>query len=647
MRRAQELRPDGDGWSRLVEAPMSPSYPDHQFEEPVPGVEPTKLSRILARNGVRIITIMLLALAVGAASIWLAEPVYSARATIQIGPQPSLITGDEILADDAERAEDARALQRQVDLLVRRSTTQNVADKLNLANNPQFLREVGLHDEPAGLLRNAKVISALEDRLLVSSPSKTSIVAVHFDSRDPVVAARTANAFAATFVSDSFKRQSFTYNYARRFRRGQLELATQRLEQAERNLLAYIRSAGSAGGDTLPLREARLMDLNEAYSKAQANQIEAQERLQQASAASGMSNAISIVDLAEPPAHPTYPRPAMNLALAFLAGALVLGGDYARTRMTKKEDGAGDLEREFDAPLDVPVPPGTDIAAGSSGHRLYAPSHAEGDVERVVERDVKRVAEPVVERDLERDAGRYFHARVFGVIQLSKDSADLSHAQLDPSSRCGEAHHAIFLALDRIARTADQRVLLLTSSCPDEAKSVVAIKLSANFAAAGKKVLLMDADLRSGSLHRMLDLSNRPGLADLLGKNSTNELTEVAQHRADWGFSVVSSGEPATNPSELLASMSFADLLDQAVNLYDLVILDGPPVLGLPDAPLLSGIADATVLVLKADQTRWERAKRAMGQLSKAGAGQIGLVVSKYSSAKDFVALEYAHGETP
>ena len=118
---------------------------------------------------------------------------------------------------------------------------------------------------------------------------------------------------------------------------------------------------------------------------------------------------------------------------------------------------------------------------------------------------------------MERD----FDAPLLGVVPLPKDGENFALALVDPLSPGTEAHHAIFLALDRLARTADHRVLLLTSSCPNEGKSMIAFKLSANFAAAGKKVLMIDTDMRRGSLHRMLGLSNQLGLADLLARDST------------------------------------------------------------------------------------------------------------------------------
>jgi capsular exopolysaccharide synthesis family protein len=228
-----------------------------------------------------------------------------------------------------------------------------------------------------------------------------------------------------------------------------------------------------------------------------------------------------------------------------------------------------------------------------------------------------------------------FDTPLLGVVPLPRDGEDLLLAMLDPPPWAAEAHHAIYLALDEIVRTADHRVLLLTSISPDEGTSMIAVRLSAGFAAAGKKVLMIDADMRRGSLHRMLGLSNGVGLKDLLAADSAPDLTNVAQYCEVAGFSVVPRGDAATNPTELLASERLAEVLDEAVDLYDIVIMEGPPALGLVDAPCLSGMADATVFVVQADRTPREHAKLAIRRLAQAGAGQIALVITTCDPTKD------------
>ena len=720
---ALALTPQGDP-SRHLEGPMALNYADYDLGGPARGIDLHALWLILVRNRVMMLTIVLLALAAGAASIWLTKPVYSATASIQIDPQAPRVVGTEDVTPDAGRTENDRILQTQVDLLSSRSTAQNVADKLNLAKDPKFLREAGLQNEPAGAARTAMVTTALQNRLSVSSPRDTRIIAVRFDSQDPVTAARTANTFAETFINDNLMRRLDTYGYSRNFLQGQLEATKARLEQSERSLVNYARSAGlvdagnAAGvaghdGERGSITASSLVDLNAAYSQAQANRMQAQQRWQQAKATPVMSlpdvlanpaiqdltrqraelkatleeerqhrqddypaviqakaqiseldrqiatiaagirasignqyrvaagqesalrsnvnglkaatfneqekgvrynilkreadtnqnlyntllqryndvstqagnttNAISIIDRAQIPSLPAYPRPAMNMALAGLAGfALAIGAAIGRSRLDGKVRGPGDVERDFNAPL-------------------------------------------------------------LGVVPLAKKGENFVEALDDPRSPATEAHHAISLALDPLGRMAAHNVLLLTSSYAHQGKSMTAMKLAGNFAAAGKKVLLIDADMRRGSLHRLFGLSNRLGLADLLANGTPYRLTDAVQYCEDRGFSVVPRGRPVANPAELLASKRFADMLDEAANEYDVVVMDGPPVLGLADAPRLSGMADATLFVLEANRTSREHAKVALRRLAKAGADQIGLVISKYDAAKDVGSSDYAY----
>ena len=594
--RALPLGPHGYQSTRLVEAPMALDYGDDRHEESALGISLPVLRLGMPRGGLLALLIVLLALAAGAASIWLAKPVYSARATIQIDPQAARIPGTENIVPDAARTATDRVLQAQIDLLGSRATAQKVAKKLDLANDPLFLREIGLEDEPAGPTRSAKVAAALHNRLSVSSPRDTPIIDARFDSHDPVAAARIANSFADTFIGESAKRRQVASDYSRRFLKGQLELTTARLERSERNLVNYARSAplvaadleaaGSAEnvGELRAITAARLAALNAAYSRAQANRMRAEQRWQQALAVAQTSNPGSIIHRAQTPALPSYPRPAMNMAIAALVGALALGANIARSQT--KEDGPDEIERDVDAQL-------------------------------------------------------------LGVVPLAMSGKSAALALSDPLAPGTEAHHAIFVSLDRLARTADQRVLLLTSSCPNEGKTMIAFKLSASFAAAGKKVLVIDTDMRRGSLHQLLGLPNQPGLSDLLARDWAYELTDVAHYCADRGFSVLPRGQSVTDPAELLASRRFAELLDDAANLYDMVIMDGPPVLGLADALRLSGMADATVFVVRANQTLPEHAKLAMRRLSEAGAEQIGLVITEPHSAADSGAQDCADGCEP
>ena len=240
--------------------------------------------------------------------------------------------------------------------------------------------------------------------------------------------------------------------------------------------------------------------------------------------------------------------------------------------------------------------------------------------------------------DVERD----FDAPLLGVVPLIK-GGDIAAALGDPLSPVTEAHHSLSLALDPVVRTTEHSVLLLTSSSANEGKSMMAVKLASNLAAVGKTVLIVDGDMRRGSLHQVFGLPNVHGLADVLAKGSTISLRDAVQFSESHGYSVLTRGRCTANPAELLSSSTFATLLDDAADQYDSVIIDGPPVLGLADAPRLAGMADATIFVLEANRTSKTHAKIALRRLGEAGAAQIGVVISKYDAAKDSNTSRYGY----
>lgn len=721
---ALALTPQGDRLVRMEDLPARSGYSDYELGGTARGIDLHGIWGVFVRHWPMMLAIVLLALALGAASVMLTRPVYSAHASLQIETQEPRILAAENVTPDAPQSENSRTLQTQMELLVSRSTARNVAERMNLANDSAFLRDAGLAGTPPGNQRLAAVTSAVQSGLEVSVPGDTRIITVNYKSHDPAFAARAANMFAATFRDDSLQRRLDTYAYSRNFLQGQLESTKGRLERSERDLVSYARSAGlvdasnaagagSTDGERRSITTASLVDLNAALSAAQANRMQAQSRWQQAMATPVMSlpevlgnpaiqnltrqraeleatlqqerqrrqdehpaiiqakaqiaemdrqigtiaagvrasignqyraaagqesalrgnvnalksasfneqskgvrynilkrevdtnrnlfntllqrfhevstqaanttNPISIIDRAQVPSEPSYPRPALNMALASLAGvALALAAGFARNRMDDKVHGPGDVERDFRAPL-------------------------------------------------------------LGVVPLLKNAEDMGRALDDPRSPVTEAHHAICLALDPVARTPDHAVLLLTSTSPNEGKSTTAFKLAAHFAAADKNVLVIDGDMRRGSLHIMLDLSNRSGLADILARKNNAGLSDAVQYCDRYGFSVLTRGRSSANPAELLASGRFEALLDEAVRCYDAVIIDGPPVLGLADAPRLSGLADATVFVVEANRTSKEHARTAIRRLTDAGAEQVGMVITKYDPAKDTGAYGYGY----
>jgi capsular exopolysaccharide synthesis family protein len=147
-------------------------------------------------------------------------------------------------------------------------------------------------------------------------------------------------------------------------------------------------------------------------------------------------------------------------------------------------------------------------------------------------------------------------------------------------------------------------------------------------AQAGKKVVLVDSDLRRPSLHRFFGLSNEQGLTNLL-LSTQSSVDGYAQRTRFDNLTVVTSGPLPPNPSELLASRRLDSLLDGLKTQADVVILDSPPALPVTDACILAAKVDGTMLVVDSSKTRSQALRRAKEALTKSKTRLLGAVLNK------------------
>ncbi len=217
-----------------------------------------------------------------------------------------------------------------------------------------------------------------------------------------------------------------------------------------------------------------------------------------------------------------------------------------------------------------------------------------------------------------------------GVIpKLGKDITP-AEALIDVRSGFAEAYRSVRTALQFSTESGVPSVLVVTSTQPGEGKSTTAKSLARNFALLGKRVLLIDADLRNPSLHRVFDLDNAMGLSNCL---SGAAKPGQCIHRVDQaGISVMLSGPLPPNPAELLAGPRMISLLTQASERFDQIIIDAPPVLGLADAPILGNLAKGTLLVVEAGRTRVGAVNTTIKRLLSARSRLLGAVLTKFDA---------------
>lgn len=295
------------------------------------------------------------------------------------------------------------------------------------------------------------------------------------------------------------------------------------------------------------------------------------QRYKEVSAASGIAaNNISIIDRAEPSLKPTSPKLLLNLALAFVLGSVIaLITVLVRELFDDRVQTIDDAERKFGLPT-------------------------------------------------------------LGVIPQLKDHTSVSDELTIARSAISEAYQSAATAVLLSSASASPKVLMLTSAQPGEGKSSSTIGLASAFARLNKRTLLIECDLRRPSLKDRIGEastgSSMPGLCEYLARQASQPTIHT---HPKFRFDYILAGAVPPDPIELLGSPMLAALLSEYVGRYDQIVLDGPPILGLADAPILASRSDGMVFVVEANRSHRGRAKSALARARKFDAPIIGTILTK------------------
>lgn len=671
-----------------------------------------KIWSAIWRHRLLVMAIIAGTLAIGVLALFLVHPTYQATSSVEIEDQAVKVLGTEDTRVPSGGQDTDRLLQTQIDILKSRALAERVADGLNLAGDNRFLQAQGIRPKPT--IKREQVIQALRDNLSVSLPRNSRVVPINFDSASPALAATIANSYADNLIAGNLQRRYDTSSYSKNFLENQLTVTKARLEQSERALLDYARSAGivdpSAGGidandpggtATHSLTSANLIELNQSLAAARATRIQAEGRWQQALATPLMS----LPDvLANPaiqqmaqrraelesqyqqdlqhrlPDHPVVLQEAAAIkALDRQTNALALS---IRNSLRNQYRTAQSQESQLSATVNQLK--GATLSEQSLGIRYnilkrevdtnrelyngllqrYKEVSAEAGVTSnnisVIDRAEPPLLpispNPKINIILSLLAGlvlalgavaaletfhdgvrapdeveQRFGVALLGVIPRLKGGA--AQAQLmDRSSDISEAYQTVRASVELSSEKGTPRTLLVTSSREGEGKSTTALAMARDAAAAGRKVLLIDADMRRPSVHNLLGIRRVPGLSNMLTQQLS--VSSVIYKTDTEGLSVMPAGPKPPSPAELLGGAGFRALLTYLKDQYDQIIIDSPPVLGLADAPRLASIADGTMIVMEANRSHRGAITAAMRRLAAARANIIGAVLVKFDPKK-------------
>ncbi len=362
---------------------------------------------------------------------------------------------------------------------------------------------------------------------------------------------------------------------------GSLEADYQQALERERSLGARVEQLKSS---FLDLRR-RSIQYNIFQQEVDTNRVLYDgllQRFKEIGVAGGVGiNNISVVDPADIPQKPSSPRLLVNLVIALLAGlGLGVAIALALEQIDEAIEDPGEVERRLGLPLLGSVP------------------------------------------------------KVEGMSP--------KEALLDRKSDMVDAYLAIQTNLGFTTEHGVPRSLAITSTRPGEGKSTTALAIATMLARAQKKVILVDGDMRSPSVHHLGGVDHMRGLSNFLA--GQDDISTLTFEMADLGFTAMTAGPIPPNAGELLTGSRLPLLIERLLETYEHVVIDSPPVMGLADAPLIASRVEGVIYAVESHGIRSSLVTTALGRLAAANAHIFGGVLTKFEARKAHYGYGYEYG---
>lgn len=669
---------------------------------------------------------------------FIATPIYTATASVQIEKEATKVLDQGDLSNDEKGGLDF--YQTQLQLLQSRTLSERTAAALSLSTDKAFnqklapsllsilsstLRTLIISERPsddgdpsadksdADADTNKMAAQRLRSGLNIDLLRGSRVATISFSHPNPAVAERVANGYAETFITDNLDRRFEASAYARKFLEERLAQLKSKLEDSEKQLVKYADEKGIITvGDNKTVADADVEALNNKLTEARyekmrlglvwqrvedadgleiseirANETVQENRKRRSELSAQYQQKLNVFK-------PSYPEMVqlrsqineldLELAEAVRAVKADIKSSYEAARITvatleaelqKTKDLLVDernrsiqykiLQREVDTnrqlyegllqrykEIGVAGGIGTNnISIIDKAERPLLPSSPKvmrnlflGLLGGMVLGCILAYSLDFIDEtykipdDLEKEMGY----PIVGVVPLPKGGISLDDAMKDPRSPISEAYRSLRTSLQFSTPEGLPSSLLVTSSSPSEGKSTTAIGISSTLGQMGLRVLLIDADLRKSSLHKRLQLANERGLSNYLVGGV--EAVDTLQATSLPNVFAIPSGPMPPNPAELLSGPRMADLVRAAGDAYDVVIVDGPPIIGLADAPLLAGATQGTLMVVSANITRKRTLRVAVRRMTVVRVNIIGMVLNKFDRREAGYGYGYGYG---
>jgi succinoglycan biosynthesis transport protein ExoP len=662
----------------------------------------------------------------------LMTPQYTAVATIEISRDSSKVSDYQGVERETSVA-DQEFYQTQYGLLRARSLSERVAVQMRLVDDPKFYKLFGYKSSkpefalvdgrfPAsGLAQRKRVAGEVLLHNVSIDPTRLSrLVNIGFTSPDPALSARIADAWAENFIQTNLDRKVQATSYGRDLLQRQLGLQKQRLDESQRQLVAYasaqqiitLPSQTSSDGKTTSERSIVADDLaalNSVLSQATAERIQAEARYQQVGRAGASTEALRNVAInslrqrrAELAAE--YQRLMVQFEPEYPAARAIqtqidqldrsISGEERRVSSSMRADYLEAQEREhslqnkvgqlktnyldlrrrsiqyniyqqevdtnralYDGLLqrfkeigvaggvgvnNAAIVDGADIPQRPSSPKLLINlilSMMIGvglgiGIALVLEQIDEAIADPA-------EVGRRLGLPLLGSVPKVSNGSPREALQ-DRKSDLVDAYLAVQTNLAFTTEHGVPRSFAVTSTRPAEGKSTTALALATTLARGQRKVILVDGDMRSPSVHELGGVDHDRGLSNFLA--GQDELDGLTFAMSDFGFTAMSAGPIPPNAAELLTGDRLSVLIRRLLECYDHVVIDCPPVMGLADAPLIASRVEGVIYTVESHGIRSSLVKTALGRLASANAHIFGAVLTKFEARKAHYGYGYEYG---
>ena len=231
-----------------------------------------------------------------------------------------------------------------------------------------------------------------------------------------------------------------------------------------------------------------------------------------------------------------------------------------------------------------------------------------------------------------RDKSGYSVLAGVPLIPLRDRKNAISYFKTKPNSMVSEAVRNLRTSILMSNPDQDKKVIMLTSSVPKEGKTILTYALAQNMVGLGKRILLIEADIRRRDHSVKIDRNNTVALLDLMMGHK--EFKDVNLFLEELGFDILTATRSEMNAADLFASGRFPKLLTELREYYDYIIIDSPPVLSVPDARLISTVSDINIYIVKWNKTTRAQVDQGLDMISSKGVKTIGLVLNQINSNK-------------